>query len=39
MGDLLLRLGKLFTLYLLANKLLLLPINALGIMRQLLTKL
>ena len=39
MGDLLLRLDKLFTLYLLANKLLLLTINALGIMRQLLTKL
>ena len=39
MGDLLLRLNKLFTLYLLANKLLLLRINALGIMRQLLTKL
>ena len=39
MGDLLLRLGKLFTLCLLANKLLLLPINALGIVSQLLTKL
>ena len=39
MGDLLLRLDELLTLCLLANKLLLLTINALGIMRQLLTKL